>query len=278
MKKSIILTAAFALSLFFAQAQNLKTPPASPTQYIKQDIGIGAIELSYNRPSAKGRVIFGDLVPYGKAWRLGANAATKLTLDADATVGGKEVKAGSYAVYAIPTANEWEIILNKGINNWGLGGYSEADDVARFKVATIKLPIKAETLSMQFADLKDNGASLAIWWENTMVQFPIVIANEAKILADIDKVMNKDNKPYFQAAEYYYNTGKDLTQALAWANKAIDNNPKAFWIMLLKAKIQAKLGDKAGAIATSKKSSETAKEAKNEDYVALNNKFQASLK
>ena len=121
MKKSILLLSLFAS--INAMAQGLKTPAPSPTQTLKQDFALSSIEVNYSRPVAKGRKIFGDLVPFGKIWRTGANGATKVTFGEDVKVGGVPVKAGSYALYSVPNANEWEIILNKGVNNGGLSGY-----------------------------------------------------------------------------------------------------------------------------------------------------------
>ncbi len=259
-------------------AQNLKTPAASPTQTIKQEFAIGSIELTYSRPSAKGRTIFGDLVPYGKPWRTGANNATKITFSDDVKVNGQAVKAGSYALYTIPGEAEWEVIINKGISNWGVFGLNEADNVAKFKVKPSALPFKTETFTMQIGDIKDNSALVMLWWERVAVMFEVSVDIDTKIMADIDKIMNADSKPYFNAASYYYENGKDLNKALAWASKAVDQNPTAYWVLLLKARIQQKLGDKAGAMATSLKSMELAKAQGNPDYVALNQKLQASLK
>lgn len=259
-------------------AQNLKTPAASPTQTIKQEFAIGSIELTYSRPSAKGRTIFGDLVPYGKPWRTGANNATKITFSDDVKVNGQAVKAGSYALYTIPGEAEWEVIINKGISNWGVFGLNEADNVAKFKVKPSALPFKTETFTMQIGDIKDNSALVMLWWERVAVMFEVSVDIDTKIMADIDKIMNADSKPYFNAASYYYENGKDLNKALAWASKAVDQNPNAYWVLLLKARIQQKLGDKAGAMATSLKSMELAKAQGNPDYVALNQKLQASLK
>ncbi|MDZ7900034.1 MAG: DUF2911 domain-containing protein [Arcicella sp.] len=278
MKKLLYAIVALMLVNAGVSAQSVKTPAPSPMQTIKQDFALSSIEIAYSRPNMKGRVVFGDLAPYGKLWRTGANGATKVTFGEDVNVGGVAVKAGSYALYTIPNKNEWEVILNKGINNWGIDGYQAADDVAKFKVKPMALPMNIETFTVQIANVMPASAEIHVMWEKTAISIPVTADIDAKISKSIDNAMNMDNRPYFQAANYYFETGKDLAKASVWADKAIEMNPRAFWIMHLKAKIQAKMGDKAGATATAMKSIESAKEAKNADYVALNEKLIATLK
>jgi tetratricopeptide (TPR) repeat protein len=278
MKKLFYAIIATVLVNLGLNAQGIKTPAPSPTQTIKQDFALSSIEIVYSRPNMKGRTVFGDLAPYGKLWRTGANGATKITFGEDVKVGGVAVKAGSYALYTIPNKDEWEVILNKGINNWGIDGYQATDDVAKFKVKPMTMPMAMETFTMQVANVMPASAEIHIMWEKTAVSIPVSADIDAKISKSIETAMTVDNRPYFQAASYYFETGKDLSKALSWADKAIELNPKAFWIIHLKAKIQAKLGDKAGATATALKSIESAKEAKNNDYVALNEKLIATLK
>jgi hypothetical protein len=275
MKKVVVLL--FVLFSVGASAQGIKTPAPSPTQTLKQDFALSSIEITYSRPAAKGRKIFGDLVPFGKIWRTGANAATKVTFGEDVKVGGVPVKAGSYAIYSVPTANEWEIIINKGANNSGLTGYKTEDDVARFKVESMKLPMMIENFTIILGNLTASSADIQILWENTAVQIPVVADIDTKIMAQINSAMTVDSRPYFQAASYYFDNGKDINKALEWANKAVEAQPTAYWVMHLKAKVQAKAGDKAGAKATAMKSMEMAKQAKNDDYVVLNQKLIAGL-
>ena len=278
MKKIFYAIVATVLVNFGVDAQAIKTPAPSTTQTIKQDFALSSIEIVYSRPNMKGRVVFGDLAPMGKLWRTGANAATKVTFGEDVKVGGVAVKAGSYVLYTIPNKDEWEVILNKGLNNWGVDGYKAEEDVAKFTVKPMTLPMNVETFTMQIADVMPASANIQIMWEKTAVAIPVTADIDSKISQSIENAMNVDGRPYFQAASYYFETGKDLTKALTWADKAIENNPKAFWIMHLKAKIQAKLGDKVSAKATALKSIESAKEAKNNDYVALNEKLIISMK
>jgi hypothetical protein len=278
MKKLFYAIVAAALVNFGVNAQGIKTPAPSPTQTIKQDFALSSIEVVYSRPNIKGRTVFGDLAPFGKLWRTGANAATRVTFGEDVKVGGVAVKAGTYVLYSIPNKDEWEVILNKGLNNWGIDGYKADEDVAKFKVKPMALPMSIETFTIQIANVMPASADIQVMWEKTAISIPVTADIDTKIAKSIESAMTVDNRPYFQAASYYFETGKDLSKALTWADKAIELNPKAFWIMHLKAKIQAKLGDKVAATKTANESIASAKEAKNDDYVALNEKLIASLK
>ena len=276
--KKILLTFVAAAAIMTAQAQGIKTPAPSPTQTIKQDFALSSIEVNYSRPNMKGRTVFGDLAPYGKLWRTGANAATKVTFGEDVTVGGVAVKAGTYVLYTVPNKDEWEVIFNKGLGNWGIDGYKKEEDVARFKVKPVALPSSVETFTIQLGNVTPATADIQVSWEKTQINIPVIADIDAKISKSIETAMNVDNRPYFQAASYYFEAGKDLKQALAWTNKAIENSPKAFWMVHLKAKILAKMGEKAAAVTAANQSIALAKEAKNDDYVALNEKLIATLK
>ena len=272
----MIACASIALVTFTANAQ-LKTPAPSPTQTVKQDFGVSSVELIYSRPGIKGRKIFGDLVPYGQVWRTGANAATRLKFNDDVMIGGQSLKAGEYALYTVPGESEWQIIINKGSANWGTD-YKQEDDILRVKVKPMKTEVPVESFTMQFANVKPTSMDLQIMWDRTAVAVPITTDIDKKVMAQIDQLLNKDNKPYFSAAMYYLETGKDLNQALAWFNEAIKQNPTAYWVYHQKANALAKLGKKEEAKQTAAKSMQLAKEQKNEDYVKLNEKLLASLK
>ncbi|RYY64013.1 MAG: DUF2911 domain-containing protein, partial [Chitinophagaceae bacterium] len=241
------------------------------------EFGISSVQLIYSRPAMKERKIFGDLVPYGKVWRTGANQATRIKFADDVSIGGQPLKAGEYALYTIPGENEWEIIINKGSENWGTN-YKQEDDLLRVKVKSAKLANPVETFTMQFENIKPTSTDLAIMWDRTAVKVPITTDIESKVMAQINNAMNRDNRPYFGAAMYFLETGKDLNQAVTWLDKAIEQNPNAFWIYHQKANALAKLGKKEDAKQAANKSIELAKAQKNDDYVKLNEKLLASLK
>ncbi|MGZ3896695.1 MAG: DUF2911 domain-containing protein [Flavisolibacter sp.] len=273
-----LLIVVLTLSLTTARSQTLKTPQPSTTQMIKQDLGIGSVELSYSRPGMKGRRIFGDLVPYGKVWRTGANSATTLSFSDSVSIGGVAIAPGKYGLLSIPGQDQWILILSRQTDVTSPAAYHEESDVVRFsaKPSLVKDPV--ETFTMQFANVKATSADLQLMWDNVVVSLPIVSSVENRVMAQIDNIMNHDNRPYFQAAMYYMETGKDLNQALAWLDKAIEQNPDAFFIYHQKANVLARLGKKEEARAAAEKSMELAKKAKNDDYVELNRKLLAKLK
>ena len=275
--KKIFITAFAACTLFIADAQ-LKTPAPSPTQTIKQDFGLASVELSYSRPLMKGRKIFGDLVPFGKVWRTGANSATTLTFGEDVMIGGKKIAAGKYGLLTIPDSKNWTLIITKQTDVTSPAAYKEDMDVVRVTAEAMKMKDNVESFTMQFAEVKPSSCALHLMWENTAVALPITVDVETKVMGQIDQLMNKDNRPYFNAAMYYMDNGKDLNQALAWFDKAIVAQPEAFWIHHQRANALAKLGKKEEAKMAAKKSMELAAIAKNDDYVKLNEKLLADLK
>jgi hypothetical protein len=279
MKKSfsglMLLLAVLLLQPFGASAQ-LATPAASPQATVNQKLGLTEITLSYARPSLKGRKMFGETLPYGSAWRTGANNATTLTFKEEVTVAGTKVPAGEYALYTIPNTTEWTVVLNKNTKLGGnTAGYKVGDDVARFKVKPTKTAKLTETLTIDFADLTANSANLEIQWENTSVKFRITTEVDSKVMAQIQQqVIDGQNVTpalYTAAANYYYDNKKDPKLALTWIKKANEKDPK-FYTLHAQAKIQAMNKDYKGAIATAEKSIAMAKEAKNDDYVRMNEK------
>jgi len=270
-----------ALLAFTGQlnAQQLKTPAPSPLQTLDQAFALSNIKIEYSRPSVKGRVIFGDLVPYGKIWRTGANNSTKITFGDDVKVEGSALKAGTYALYTIPNKDSWDILFYKDLT---LGGnttdYKKEDEVLRIKGKVSTMPMKTETFTMMVADITATTANIFMTWDMTRVTFGVTTDIDEKVMKNIDSALEKDSRPYFQSANYYYENNKDLNKALQWTNLAIDQNPKAFWIVHLKAKIQLKMKDTKGAIESAEKSMALAKEDKSDDYVKLNEKLISEAK
>jgi tetratricopeptide (TPR) repeat protein len=225
----------------------------------------------------KGRKIFGDLVPWNKVWRTGANSATRIKFNDDVMIGGQALKAGEYALYTMPGENEWEVIINKGSTNWGTD-YKMEDDIVRVKAKPIKLDQSVESFTMQFANVKPTSTDLRIMWDKTAVAVPITTDIDKRVMAQINNQVVKDGRPYFQSAMYYMENGKDMNQAVQWFDKAIELNPKGYWIYHQKANALAKMGKKAEAKAIAQKSMDIARQEKNDDYVSLNEKLLAELK
>lgn len=279
MKKTL---STLALALFLSSslfAQGLKTPQASTTQTIKQDFALSSIEINYSRPSMKGRTIFGDLVPFGKPWRTGANNATKITFGEDVKVEGNDVKAGTYGLYSVPNKDSWEIMLYKDLTLGGnVAEYKKEDEVLRFTVKPSALTEKVETFEINVGDITSTSANVELSWEKTRVAFKVTADIDSKIMKTIESTVIKDNKPYFQAATYYYDNDKDLKQALEWVDKAFAANPKAYWIAMLKAKIQFKMKDMKGATATAETAKALATADQDDAYVKQAEKLIADAK
>lgn len=276
MKKILFIVGILVANVCFAQT--LTTPQPSTTQTIKQNFGLSAIELSYSRPNVKGRTVIGNLVPFGKVWRTGANQATTLTFGDDVTIGDKKIAAGKYGLLSIPDKDNWTLIITNQTDVTSPAAYKAESDVVRVNVKPVILKDKVETFTIEFANVKSNTCDLNLRWENTSVTLPISTDVDSKVMSQINNIMTKDNLPYFNAAMYYLDNGKDFNQALSWFNKAIEQNPTAYFIYHQKANCLAKLGKKQEAIAAATKSIELATAAKNSDYVKLNEDLLKTLK
>jgi len=275
MKKSIILTACLAMLVTLASAQ-IKTPQPSPTAKVSQEVGLSKVDLEYSRPSAKGRKIFGDLVPFGELWRTGANASSKITFGEDVKIGGTSVPKGTYALYSTPGERQWEVVFYKNTTYWGTpepAEYKMDDIAAKVTVPVVALKDAVESLTIAVSNLKNNGADVEISWENTKVVVPFTLDTDTKVMSDIKTQMEGPSaNTYYSAARYYFEENKDLKQALAWVDQSLAKGGDKFWIMRLKANIQAGLGMYKDAIVTAEKSSDLAKKEGNADYQRMNAK------
>ena len=270
MKKYLMI--AFAGATMFAAKTNAQVnmPAPSSTQTIHQDFGMGKIQLIYSRPSIKGRKLFEEnspIAPLGKPWRTGANAATKISFTDNVTIGDKSFDKGDYVIYTVPGKAQWDVVFSKGNAYPGGDGFKESDDVLRLKIAPVKSGNNVETFTMQFANILPESCDLQLMWGKTIVNVPIKTNIKDRLRTQFEAALKSDKKPYFQAANFYYDWEKDNAKALENVNKAIDENKKAFYMYLLKAKIQKDMGDAAGAKATANKVIELATEAKNDDYI-----------
>jgi hypothetical protein len=258
MKK--IVFALLLLASMQVSAQALKVPVTSPLQTVKQQFALSDISVEYSRPGARSRTIFGIVVPFGKIWRTGANGSTKITFGDDVTIEGKAVKAGTYALYTIPNANEWTFML---YNDLKLGGdvsnYKTENEVMRFTAKPLIQKDEVETFTIDMQNILPTSMEIDLVWQNTRVGFTVNTDIDERIMKNIQSSVEKDNRPYYQAASYYYDNNKDLTKALEWVSKATEQNPDAYWMWAKKAQIQAKMGDKKGAILTATKAGELAK-------------------
>lgn len=267
---NLLLIPALSLLLVSADAQ-IKTPAASTMAKVESTIGLTTVTLEYSRPSKNGRKIFGDLVPLDAMWRTGANKNSMVTFGDDVMIGGKEVKKGSYAIFAKPGATAWEVNFYSDTENWGTPEKWDNAKVAAKVMVTPQIINPIETFTLNIANVTNESFHLEIMWDNVNVPVKIEVPTDKKVSANITSVMaGPSANDYYNAARYYRESKKDLTQALAWMNKSIEMGNDKFWILRQKSLIEADMGNMKAAIATANESMAKAKEAGNNDYVKMN--------
>ena len=271
--KKILFYAAMLMVTLAVNAQ-IKTPAPSPLQTLEQTVGLTDVTLKYSRPSVKGRTIFGGLVPFDAMWRTGANQNSMITFSDDVLIAGTTVKAGTYAIFTKPGAVNWEVYFYNDTQNWGTPKqWDDAKVVAKVIAKTYQMPSSVETFTMAINDIKIDGATLAIIWDNTYVSIDFKVMTDKMVSASIDKVMGGPSAgDYYSAAVYFLEADKDINQAKTWIDAAVALNNNAYWYKRQQSLIYAKSGDIKGAIKAAKASLAQAKEAGNMDYVALNKK------
>lgn len=270
--KKIIFMLAMMIANYAIEAQ-VKTPQASPKSTVTQVVGLTNVEIVYSRPSSKGRDVFNNLVPYGKLWRTGANENTTISFSEDVVIDGKTLVKGKYALYTTPKADNWEVIFYKATDNWGNPeNWDETKVALKTNVKPESLNRNVESFTIGINNLDNNFAHLELSWEKTIVAIKFEVPTQKAAMASIDKTLAGPSAgDYFSSAQYLQQSNGDMNKALTYINKALDmNKDKPFWYNRLKSLIQAKLGDKNGAIETAKISLASAEVAKNQDYVTMN--------
>ena len=213
MKKTIL--SLFVAAFAFSATAQIKTPAPSPSQKIEQKVGLTDVTLEYSRPGMKGRTIFGDLVPFDKVWRTGANQNTKITFSTDVTIGGKELKQGTYAIYTKPGKQTWDVIFYSDATNWGNPkNWDETKVAAQVKATVQQMPMKIETFTMTFDELTNDSAVLGLLWENVYVAVKFETPTDALVSKQIKAIMKGPSaKDYYAAAAYYLEAEKDIKKA-----------------------------------------------------------------
>jgi hypothetical protein len=271
MKKILILVTTLLVLYSFSQ---VKSPQLSPVSNIKQTVGLSEIEVNYSRPSKRGRLVFGELVPYGKVWRTGANANSTISFSDDVKINGKELKKGKYAIYLMPKAEFWTLFFYKETENWGLPKTWEDDKVVlkvdlKPEISTSNL----ESFTISIDNLTIDSAEIILAWEKSFARFKTEVPTNILAKSSIEKTLKGPTSgDYYSAANYLFMANDNIEDALIYINKSIElrNDDVPYWYTRLKSSIQAKLGDKKGAIETAKISLKAAELADNQDYVKMN--------
>ncbi len=281
--KTLFCILSFSLLASPCFSQKLNTPTLSPFSSVKQQVGLTELSLEYSRPSAKGRKVFGELVPFDQLWRTGANASSKLTLLEPAMIAGHAIEPGTYAIYTIPGKKEWTVIFhsNTKLRSLAGGAYQEKDDVFRWVTTPQKTTDYVETFTMQFQAIKSNSCSLQLVWENTSMNIPIEFDVDSKVVQQMSEFLENPetipHRTYFEAAQYYLNNNKSLQEALSFIKSALVKSPKNFRYGLLQSKIEAALGDYKTAIQTIEDAQSWAEKAQNANYIEQTTLYKKAL-
>ena len=261
------------VNLSFTQ---INTPRVSPASEVEQMVGLTEIEIEYSRPSIRGREVFGNLVPFGKVWRTGADNSTKISFDTDVIISGKTIQSGTYSIFSIPNKESWEIIFYSDVELWGVPRDWSDDKIvfsSMFDVKKLKKSNTVETFTISFNDLTNNDVNMSISWENTSVDIKIEVPTRSMVESEINKVLNDTPKSsdYYAAAVFYRQENINLDKALEWMNKAIAmNESPRFWQYRQQSLIMAANNKFADAVDAAKKSLNLAIEADNQDYIKMN--------
>jgi hypothetical protein len=223
----------------------LKLPAASPAAKVVQDVGLTTVSVEYSSPAVKGRKIWGELVPWDKPWRTGADASTKITFSRDVTFGGKPVPAGTYAIVTLPTQKGWTMVLSKELGLWQGKTYDPKDDVLRVPATTAAIPHR-ERLAFIFSNTTDNDTSLDMEWEKLRVSVPIKADTATHAQAAIKTEMDNAWRMPNRAARYELETTKNYDAALKYAEISIAIQP-TWYNNWTKAEALAKKGNYAEA-------------------------------
>lgn len=264
-------------SLQSSRAQNNEPfiiPRTNTQSTIKQNIASTSIQITYNRPNKRGRVLFGDLIPYGKIWRTGSEEATKIYFSTPVKLAGHPVDSGTYELFTIPGPAEWEIIMQAPSHQWGSYRYQMANDVLRFKILTTELAEPVETFTISLDDIGPDHGILHLAWDRVCVPIPIWVDLKMTVVPSLEQLLTSEGRrPYFQAAMFYYENDLDIDRAAELMAMALDQNPGHLGMLYRQALILKRKGDLAGAIHSAEQSLAAAQKADEElqrEYIRLN--------
>ena len=270
MNKKLLITilTIFLSSFIFSQ---IETPQPSPLSKFSQKVGLDNVIIEYSRPSARQRIVFGTLIPFGEKWRTGANENTKITFEDNVKIQNKLIKKGTYSIYTIPNLNSWNLIFYKKYDNWGLPRDWD-DDLVEIEVSanTISLPFYIETFTISLNNLNNNGCTLDIFWENTLVSFNINSLTQDKVVKSINNTLNDNpsSQDYYKAAVFYLEEDLDIKKAKLWIDKCSDlRQDLPYWMLNQKALIYHAFGSVDKSIEIAKKDLKLANETNIKDSI-----------
>lgn len=266
---------AFSLLLVTGITAQVRTPAASPNSVVKQTVGLTEVELEYNRPSMRGRAVFGDLVPFGRLWRTGANKNSMVTFGDDVVIDGKTLPKGKYAIFVTPRADNWEVNFYTDTENWGVPEkWDDAKVALKVNVKPENLSRVQETFTIGINNITNDSAHLEISWERTVVAIRFEVPTKKLAMASIERALaGPGASDFYASAQYFYSANENTAKALEYINKACEMTAERgtpFWYTRLKSLIQFRAGDKKGAIETAKESLAASEKAGNLDYVKMN--------
>ena len=243
------------------EAPKIDFPRPSPNATTKQTVGLTDVTVAYSSPAVRGRTIWSDVVAYDEVWRAGANECTKVTFSTPATIGGKPVPAGTYALFLLPTKTGWTFILNKDTSLWGNDGYKPAEDVLRVPATVASIPSR-ERLAYSVLDFTDAGGTLAMEWDTLRVGVRFELATRTTVLAQVRALKTDDWHPYNRAARYLLDARLEPAYAMELADRSI--KLKEQWENVwTKAELLAAAGNPKQAMAMAQRAQELGNKAKN---------------
>ena len=264
------------LLLGYPVAAQVETPRISPKAEVRQLIGLTEVRVDYSRPAARGRKIFGDLVPYGRIWRVGANESTKISLSTDAVIRGNPLPAGTYALYAFPGPEKWEVVFHSNLTHWGDGreAYDPGEDVFRIPVVPEKRAAYTENFTIGFDRVTHNGAVMQWSWANTLVEIPITVDTDGIMRKKIARAVAEDPsaRTFYEAARYFQEQGIEQETSKAYLLKAIELEGDTYFFYRILSLVEAELGNYEGAIRAAEKSLNIAQRENKDEFVRMNKK------
>ena len=256
-----------------AEVQQMEMPAPSPTAKFEQKAGLTDVNIQYARPSVRNRVVYGNLVPYDKMWRTGANENSVISFSTSVKIDETTIAAGTYAIYTIPGSDSWEFILYSDSDNWGLPSEWDENKVAvKTTIPSVKLSMKVETFQISLDNISNNNFTLGLAWDDVYIGVDIQLPTTNIVMASINKALkNPKSSELYKAAVYLLQENRELEKAKSWMNQSLEmmEDPKVYQLRQ-QSLIYAALEDYENAIAIARISLEKSIKAGNSDYEKMN--------